>query len=97
MGRTAKTNKDMAEKPSVWEPICPKCGRARVVGELCGGTHPKFYCRNCLIEFSVKKSKGVPVSARVYTSTSSGVRVRYENYKFDQELQRFVFHSSWDV
>lgn len=94
MGRIAKVHTEKEAKPVAWKPICPKCNRERPVGELCGGTHPKFFCRDCLSEFSVKKVKGVPVSAKVYISTCSGMRVMHESYVFDGETQKFVFVSS---
>lgn len=90
MGRIAKAHTSSSHHNDAWKPMCPKCGRTRQVGELCGGENPKYYCGNCLVEFSVKKRRGAPISATVHISTFSGMRVGNEDYFFDATTGRFV-------
>ena len=37
--------------------VCPQCNRSTTVGKLSGGETIVYYCRECYLEFKVKRQK----------------------------------------
>ena len=68
---------------------CPMCNNAHPVGRLSGGQTPKFYCRNCGEEFSVRKTKKGIIVATVKMFTISGVRAGIKIFHYNEDTSRF--------